>query len=60
MPSASHIRIRAVNSTDERVLSEASDYDVTGQNVAIERLGRFHCLREVPGSNLGPERGYPD
>jgi hypothetical protein len=33
---------------------------VTGRNAANERLRRFLCLREVPGSNLCPEKGYPD
>jgi hypothetical protein len=29
-------------------------------NVVVERLALFLRIREVTGSNLGPETGYPD
>jgi len=28
--------------------------------VALESLARLLHMREAPGSNLGPEAGYPD
>jgi hypothetical protein len=31
-----------------------------GLNVVIEWLAFLLRIREVPGSNLGPETGYPD
>jgi hypothetical protein len=30
------------------------------RNVVVEWLAFLLCIREVPGSNLGPETGYPD
>jgi hypothetical protein len=29
-------------------------------NVVVKWLIFLHHIREVPGSNLGPETGYPD
>jgi hypothetical protein len=34
--------------------------DLIGPNVVVEWLVLLLCIREVPGSNLGPETGYPD
>jgi hypothetical protein len=31
-----------------------------GPNVIVEWLALVLCIREVPGSNLGTETGYPD
>jgi hypothetical protein len=30
------------------------------QNITVEWLALLLCIREVPGSNLGPETGYPE
>jgi hypothetical protein len=31
-----------------------------GLNIVVEWLVLLLCIWEVPGSNLGPEIGYPD
>jgi hypothetical protein len=41
-------------------LHKKNSYAILAPNVAVEWLRLLLCIREVPGSNLSPEVGYPD
>jgi hypothetical protein len=58
----SHLHTRRRENLKSHViyLSQDGNYDAVSPNVVVEWLAFLLRIREVPGSNLGPETGYPD